>query len=82
MGFVFDEAHCITSWGEFCNEYKELECLRYILPCYVPFMIMSATLTPDTLRDVQRLLHMRSDNLLMVHMSTDRPNIKICVLQN
>ncbi|KAG1766501.1 P-loop containing nucleoside triphosphate hydrolase protein [Suillus placidus] len=53
MGFVFDEAHCITSWGEFCNDYKELEHLR--------------------------LLHMRSENLLMVHMSTDKPNIKICV---
>ncbi|KAG2341217.1 hypothetical protein BDR05DRAFT_888523, partial [Suillus weaverae] len=49
MGFVFDEAHCITSWGEFCNDYKELECLWYILPCYIPFMIASATLTPDTL---------------------------------
>ncbi|KAG2139342.1 hypothetical protein DEU56DRAFT_735811 [Suillus clintonianus] len=79
MGFVFDKAHCITSWGEVCNEYKELERLRYILPCYVPFMIASATLTPDTLQDVQRLLHMHSENLLMVHMSTDRPNIKICV---
>ncbi|KAG1803054.1 hypothetical protein EV424DRAFT_1277392, partial [Suillus variegatus] len=32
MGFVFDEAHCITSWGEFRSEYKELERLRYILP--------------------------------------------------
>ncbi|KAG1862650.1 P-loop containing nucleoside triphosphate hydrolase protein [Suillus subluteus] len=79
MRFVFDKAHCITSWGEFRTEYKELECLRYILPCYVPFMITSATLTPNTLRDVQRLLHMRSENLLLVHMSTDQPNIKICV---
>ncbi|KAG2072887.1 hypothetical protein BDR04DRAFT_1012452, partial [Suillus decipiens] len=49
MGFVFDEAHCITSWGEFCTEYKELEHLWYILPCYVPFMIALAMLTPDTL---------------------------------
>ncbi|KAG2036946.1 hypothetical protein BDR03DRAFT_934278 [Suillus americanus] len=49
IGFVFDKAHCITSWGEFRTEYKELECLQYILPCYVPFMIASATLMPNTL---------------------------------
>ncbi|KAG2072888.1 hypothetical protein BDR04DRAFT_982379, partial [Suillus decipiens] len=29
--------------------------------------------------DVQRLLHMCSENLLLVHMSMDQPNIKICV---
>jgi superfamily II DNA helicase RecQ len=79
MGLVFNEAHCISSWGEFHSEYKELECLQYILPCYVPFMIASATLMADTLRDVKSLLHMHLENLLIVHMSTDRPNIKICV---
>jgi superfamily II DNA helicase RecQ len=71
MGLVFDEAHCITSWGEFRSEYKELECLQYILPCYVPFMIVSATLMADTLQDVKSLLHMRSENLLIIHISTD-----------
>ncbi|KAG1764951.1 hypothetical protein EDD22DRAFT_978919 [Suillus occidentalis] len=54
IGFVFDKAYCITSWGEFCSEYKELEHLQYILPCYVPFMIASAMLIPNTLQDVQR----------------------------
>ncbi|KAG2130639.1 uncharacterized protein EDB93DRAFT_1053124, partial [Suillus bovinus] len=45
----------------------------------VPFMIASATLTSDALRDVCRLLHIRSENLVTIHISTDRPNIKIGV---
>ncbi|KAG1798864.1 P-loop containing nucleoside triphosphate hydrolase protein, partial [Suillus plorans] len=57
IGVVFDEAHCIATWGEFRPEYKELERLRYILPCYVPFMLASATLTVDNLAHVKRLLH-------------------------
>ncbi|KIJ05293.1 hypothetical protein PAXINDRAFT_164776 [Paxillus involutus ATCC 200175] len=77
IGFVFDEAHCITSWGDFRPEYKELQRLRYILPCQVPFMIASATLTPETLTEVKKRLHMRSENLLTIHMSTDRPNIQL-----
>jgi len=79
IGIVFDEAHCITSWGDFCPEYKELQRLRYILPCYIPFMIASATLTPQDLAHVKRLLRMRTENLITIQMSVDRSNIKLCV---
>ncbi|KAG0694255.1 P-loop containing nucleoside triphosphate hydrolase protein [Suillus ampliporus] len=79
IGIIFDEAHCIVTWGEFRPEYKELERLRYILPCQVPFMIASAMLTSDALRDICRLLHLRSENLVTIHVSTDCPNIKIRV---
>ncbi|KAG1762510.1 P-loop containing nucleoside triphosphate hydrolase protein [Suillus placidus] len=79
IGIIFDEAHCIATWGDFRPEYKELERLRYILPCYVPFMLASATLTEDNLTHVKRLLHMRSDKLLTIQTSVDRANIKLCV---
>jgi superfamily II DNA helicase RecQ len=79
IGIIFDEAHCIVTWGAFRAEYKELERLRYILPCQVPFMVASATLTSDALRDIRRLLHIRPENLATIHVSTDRPNIKIGV---
>ncbi|KAG1889560.1 P-loop containing nucleoside triphosphate hydrolase protein [Suillus subluteus] len=79
IGIIFDEAHCIVTWGEFRAEYKELERLRYILPCQVPFIVASATLTSDALRDICRLLHIRPENLATIHVSTDRPNIKIGV---
>ncbi|KAG2148115.1 P-loop containing nucleoside triphosphate hydrolase protein [Suillus clintonianus] len=77
--FIFDEAHCITSWGEFRPEYKELQRLRYILPCYVPFMMASATLAPSDLSHAKRLLRMRAENLVTVKTSIDRFNIKLCV---
>jgi superfamily II DNA helicase RecQ len=79
IGIVFDEAHCITSWGDFRPEYKELQRLRYILPCYVPFMMASATLTPIDLSHGKRLLHMRSENLVTVRTSIDHSNVKLCV---
>ncbi|KAG1846519.1 hypothetical protein C8R48DRAFT_616377, partial [Suillus tomentosus] len=79
MGIVFDEAHCITSYEDFCPEYKELQRLRYILPCYVPFMMVSATLTLIDLSHGKRLLHMRSENFVTIQTSIDRSNIKLCV---
>ena len=46
ISVIFDEAHCISTWGEFQPEYKEVGCLCYILPKNIPIMIMSATLPP------------------------------------
>ncbi|KAI5980764.1 P-loop containing nucleoside triphosphate hydrolase protein [Pisolithus albus] len=79
ISIVVDEAHCLTQWGDFRPEYRELGRLRYILPASIPFMLASATLTKDTLNDTLRLLHMHSDNLVTIRQSSDRPNIKIGV---
>ena len=79
IGFVFDEAHCIISWGEFWPEYRELQWLRYIVPHRVPYLVTSATLTPESLSEVKRLLHLHLENLLAVHTSTNRPNLALCV---
>ena len=54
---IFDEAHCIATWGEFRPEYKELGRLRYVLPQWVPYMVTSATLMTETVCKITRLLH-------------------------
>ncbi|KAF9219929.1 P-loop containing nucleoside triphosphate hydrolase protein [Gyrodon lividus] len=54
IGFVFDEAHCIMSWGEFRLEYKELQWLHYIISRCVPYLIASATFTPESLSEVKK----------------------------
>ena len=79
ISIIVDEAHCLTEWGEFRPEYKELQRLRYILPETIPFMITSATLTRDALTNALRLLHMHPDKTITIRRSSDRPNIKIGV---
>ncbi|KIK75692.1 hypothetical protein PAXRUDRAFT_172005, partial [Paxillus rubicundulus Ve08.2h10] len=79
ISFVFDEVHCIMSWGDFWPEYKEFQRLHYIMSCHVPYLIASATFTPESLSEVKKLLHFRSEKLLTVHTSTDHPNLALCV---
>jgi len=79
ISIIIDEAHCITEWGEFRPEYKELGCLRYILPSTIPIMITSATLTQGSLTNAMQLLHMHTDKTTVICCSSDRANIKIGV---
>ncbi|KAG1882360.1 hypothetical protein F4604DRAFT_1577475, partial [Suillus subluteus] len=79
ISIVIDEVHCLTDWGEFRPEYKELGRLHYILPSIIPIMIASATLTKYTLTNAVHLLHMHADKLTAIRRSMDRPNIKIGV---
>ncbi|KAK3920971.1 Bloom syndrome protein-like protein [Frankliniella fusca] len=74
--FVFDEAHCIVSWGnEFRPAYKKLMWLHNTYP-NVPFMALTATATPETKLRIERLLGLKNV------MSVDRPNIKYTVLNS
>ncbi|KIK76827.1 hypothetical protein PAXRUDRAFT_168656 [Paxillus rubicundulus Ve08.2h10] len=79
ISVVIDKAHCLTDWGDFRPEYKELQRLRYILLDTIPIMITSATLTKDTLSNALQLLHMHRDKLTTICRSSDCPNLKIGV---
>ena len=79
ISIVIDEAHCLTDWGEFCPEYRELGRLRYILPSTLPLLVVSATITKSTMNDITRLLHMQKDRTVVYHWSSDHPNVKIGV---
>lgn len=81
MSVIFDEAHCISAWGEFRPEYKEVGRLRYMLPDNVPFAIASATLPSIVLSDIMDTLQMRSNNLHKIQRSNDRPNVNLVVRQ-
>jgi len=59
ISIVIDEAHCLTDWGEFCPEYRELGRIHFVLPL-VPLLVASATLTRKVLNDVTWLLQMRA----------------------
>ncbi|KAI6004190.1 P-loop containing nucleoside triphosphate hydrolase protein [Pisolithus albus] len=79
ISIIIDEAHCLTDWGEFRPEYRELGQLQYVVPMSVPLLVTSATITKGTLRDLTHLLHMSSRRTVIIHWSSDHPNIGICV---
>lgn len=79
ISIVWDEAHCISYWGEFRPEYKDAKRLRYLLPRHIPFYLASATLPPLVLRDVMDTLQINPSRHIMIHHSNDRSNIAISV---
>ncbi|KZP14844.1 P-loop containing nucleoside triphosphate hydrolase protein [Athelia psychrophila] len=79
ISIIWDEAHCVSKWGEFRPEYKTAGCLRWIIPRHIPFYITSATLPPIVLQDVMSILHMSKDNAYVMLRSNDHSNVHICV---
>ncbi|KAJ3481397.1 hypothetical protein NLI96_g7679 [Meripilus lineatus] len=75
---VFDEAHCISQWGSFRPEYREISRLHYLLP-NVPVTLASATFSPQILADIIETLQIQKSSLIHIHLSNDRPNISIGV---
>lgn len=75
---VFDEAHCISEWGLFRPEYKEIGRLRYQAP-HTPFVFASATFTTPILSDIKHKFGLDSSNTTHIQRHTDRPNIHLGV---
>lgn len=58
-----DEAHCISQWGyDFRPEYKNIAKIREILPG-VPFLALTATATPEVVKDIQTSLGFKEENV-------------------
>lgn len=74
-----DEAHCICQWGyDFRPAYLHIADIRRALP-QVPVLALTATATPDTIRDIQQQLHFPAENVF--RMSFARPNLAYIVRQ-
>jgi len=54
----FDEAHCISTWGDFCSKYQEVEHLCYILQRDILIVTTSAMLATHVLNDVKDILQL------------------------
>jgi superfamily II DNA helicase RecQ len=78
---TIDEGHCISRWGGFCPEYRDIGRLRYMLPRHVRFYVASATMPRVVIHDVMGILHVRKEDAFILHRSNDRPNVRLTVRQ-
>ena len=65
-----DESHCISQWGyDFRPAYLKIADIRQLLPG-VPVIALTATATPEVVKDIQERLQFRQENVF--RMSFER----------
>ncbi len=73
-----DEAHCISQWGyDFRPSYLHIAEIRDILGDKVPFLALTATATPQVVKDIVSRLKLKNPRILQT--SFRRPNITYVV---
>ncbi|KAM6488800.1 P-loop containing nucleoside triphosphate hydrolase protein, partial [Amanita muscaria] len=58
ISIVIDEAHCISQWGTFRPEYREIGRLRYLQHKLCPILATSATMSAGVIDDVKKVLRL------------------------
>ncbi|WP_239481075.1 RecQ family ATP-dependent DNA helicase [Mediterranea massiliensis] len=72
-----DESHCISQWGyDFRPAYLKIAEVRRLLPG-VPVLALTATATPEVVKDIQQRLEFREENVF--RMSFERTNLAYVV---
>ena len=73
-----DEAHCISQWGyDFRPSYLRIAEIREMISPDVPFLALTATATPNVVKDIVSRLRMKDPAVLQT--SFRRPNITYVV---
>lgn len=69
-----DEAHCVSQWGyDFRPQYLDIAKIRHIIPYYVPVLALTATATPEVVKDIQDRLEF--SEYRAYSMSFERKNL-------
>ena len=72
-----DESHCISQWGyDFRPAYLKIADVRTLLPG-VPVLALTATATPEVVKDIQERLSFSEENVFK--MSFERKNLAYIV---
>lgn len=72
-----DESHCISQWGyDFRPAYLKIANIRELLPG-VPVLALTATATPEVVKDIQKRLLFSKENVFQ--MSFERKNLAYVV---
>jgi len=68
-----DESHCISQWGyDFRPAYLKIAGIRELIP-HAPVLALTATATPEVVKDIQQQLRFRAENVF--RMSFERKNL-------
>ena len=74
---AIDESHCISQWGyDFRPAYLKIAEIRKLLPD-TPVLALTATATPEVVKDIQSKLAFRKENVF--RMSFERKNLAYVV---
>jgi ATP-dependent DNA helicase RecQ len=74
-----DEAHCVSQWGyDFRPPYLRIAEIRQLIPG-TPVMALTATATPKVVKDIQRRLEFKKENVFQ--KSFERKNLTYLVLK-
>lgn len=74
---TIDESHCISQWGyDFRPSYLAIADIRKLLPS-IPVLALTATATPEVVKDIQARLQFREENVF--RMSFERKNLNYIV---
>ena len=66
-----DEAHCISQWGyDFRPPYLQIAEIRPLFP-EVPVLALTATATPEVVRDIQQKLRFKEENVFQKSFKRD-----------
>ncbi len=75
---TIDEAHCISQWGyDFRPAYLKIADIREIVGNDVPVLALTATATPNVVKDIEDKLNFAEDNVF--RMSFERKNLAYIV---
>lgn len=74
-----DEAHCISQWGyDFRPPYLQIALIREYIP-KTPVLALTATATPEVIKDIQKNLHFKVENVF--RKSFERKNLTYVVVK-
>lgn len=72
-----DEAHCISEWGyDFRPAYLQIAQIRTLLP-NIPVLAVTATATPDVVRDIQAKLEFPEENVFKLPFLRDNLSYRV-----
>ena len=76
---IIDEVHCLKLWSSFQHDYQDLGRLQFILPDWVHFALILATLPWPVLMPVMSHLGITLSELYVVWLLNDCDNIALVV---